>query len=214
MRTLGAIKGTLWEARLIPAVDMGVRFVLAVGVGDGRRIDRLGARRLGAVIVRSLTGCDVRRLTVHIPDQLVDRGGALQAAVVELVTRGLVEGAAEPSTIYGDPDDRLPPALDECTFTVGSGDTETLYRRAQRGQIIGDGSNRTRRLAQRAANDVSPEVLADEASDVARQFGMRLKVIGPEEAASMGMGMFMAVGRGSSNQPRFIALRSEPSRGA
>ena len=87
-----------------------------------------------------------------------------------------------------------------------------LYLRAQRGQIIGDGSNRTRHLAQRAANDVSPEVLADEASDVARQFGMRLTVIGPEEAASMGMGMFMAVGRGSSNQPRFIALRSEPSK--
>ena len=74
MRTLGAIKGTLWEARLIPAADMGVRFVLAVGVGDGRRIDRLGARRLGAVIVRSLTGCDVRRLAVHVPDQL-DRAG-------------------------------------------------------------------------------------------------------------------------------------------
>ena len=60
MRTLGAIKGTPWEARLVPAVDMGVRFVLAIGVGDGRRIDRLGARRLGAVIVRSLTGCDVQ----------------------------------------------------------------------------------------------------------------------------------------------------------
>ena len=74
MRTLGAIKGTLWEARLIPAAEMGVRFVLAVGVGDGRRIDRLGARRLGAVIVRSLTGCDVRHLAVHVPDQLVRPG--------------------------------------------------------------------------------------------------------------------------------------------
>src|SRR3972149_6945813 len=90
MRTLGAIKGTLWETRLIPASQMGVRFVLAVGVADGRRIDRLGARRLGAVIVRSLVGCDVRRLPVHLPDQLVGRGGVLQGAVVELVTRGLV----------------------------------------------------------------------------------------------------------------------------
>ena len=48
MRTLGAIKGTLWEARLIPAAQMGVRFVLAVGIGEGRKLDRLGARRLGA----------------------------------------------------------------------------------------------------------------------------------------------------------------------
>ena len=210
MRLLGAVKGTLWESRLIPAPEMAVRFVLAVGVGDGSKIDRLGARRLGAVIVRGLTGCDVRHLAVHVPDELVGRGGALQAAVVELLARGLVEGAAEPSTIYNDPDDRLPPALDDCTFIVESGDVDQLAMRAERGQIIGDGSNRTRRLAQRAANDVSPEVLADEASDVARQFGMRLTVIGPEEAAEMGMGMFMAVGRGSSNQPRFIALRSQP----
>ena len=129
---------------------------------------------------------------------------------MELVTRGLVEGAAEPSTIYRDPDHRLPPALDEGTLCVESGDVDDLYERASRGQLIGDGVNRTRRLAQRAANDVSPEVLADEASDVAREFGMQLTVLGPEQAAEMGMGMFMAVGRGSSNQPRFIALRSNP----
>ena len=212
MRTLGAIKASLWEGRLIPASGMGVRFVLAIGVGDGSRIGRLGARRLGGVIVRTLMGCDVRRLVVHIPDELVGRGGVLKGAVVELVTRGLVEGAAEPMTIYGDPDDRLPPALDECTFSVESGDLDELALRADRGQIIGDGSNRTRKLAQRAANDVSPEALADEASDVAREFGMTLTVIGPQQAAEMGMGLFMAVGRGSANQPRFIALRSSPER--
>ncbi|MFV2062416.1 MAG: hypothetical protein ACC726_02740, partial [Chloroflexota bacterium] len=141
---------------------------------------------------------------------LIERGGAMQAAVIELLTRGLVEGAAEPATIYKDPDDRLPPALDACTFVVESGDINDLVIRAERGQIIGDGGNRTRRLAQRAGNDVSPEVLADEASDVARQFNMRLTVLGPEEATELGMGLFMAVGKGSSNQPRFIALRSNP----
>jgi leucyl aminopeptidase len=210
LRTLGAIKAGPWEARLMPATDLGVRFVLAVGVGDGRRTDRRGAWRLGGVVVRALMGCDVRRLVVHLPDELGERSGILRAALVELVTRGLVEGAAEPMTIYGDPDDRLPPALDECTFSVGSGDLDELLLRAQRGQIIGDGGNRTRKLAQRSANDVSPEALADEASDVAREFDMRLTVIGPEQAAEMGMGLFMAVGRGSANQPRFIALRSSP----
>jgi leucyl aminopeptidase len=211
MRRLGAIKGALWESRLIPAQGMAARFVLAVGVGEGAAIGRLGARRLGSVMVRALTGCDVRTLAVHLPDRLIRRGGATPAAVIELVTRGLVEGAAEPSTIYREPDDRLPPALDACALIVESGDVSDLLARAERGQIIGEGGNRTRRLAQRAANDVSPEVLADEASDVARQFGMELTVFGPEQAAALGMGMFVAVGRGSSNQPRFIALRNKPA---
>lgn len=210
MRQLGAIKGTLWESRLIPARDMGAHFVLAVGIGDGRRLGRVAARRLGAVIVRRLEGCDVRHLAVHLPDSLAERGGAKPAAIVELMVRGLAEGAAEPSTIYRDATDTLPPALDECTVVVESGEPDALLIRAERGQIIGEGGNRTRRLAQRAGNDVSPEVLADEAATVARQFGMKLTVMGPEEAAAMGMGMFMAVGRGSANQPRFIALRSGP----
>jgi leucyl aminopeptidase len=210
MRTLGAVKGALWEARLIPGHDMGARFVLAVGIADGQKLDRTGARRLGGVIIRKLMGCDVRHLGVHVPDDLIARGGVQPGGFLEQLVRGLVEGAEEPSTIYLDPTDKLPPALDECTLVVESGDTDDLLTRAERGQIIAAGTNRTRRLAQRAANDVSPEVLADEASDIARQFGMTLTVIGPEEAVRLGMGMFMAIGRGSANQPRFIALRSGP----
>ena len=211
MRSIGALQGKLWEARLIPASDMGVRFVLVVGVGDGSAIDRLGARRLGSLIVRKLSGCDVSSLVVHLPDELITQGRAPKPAVVELVTRGLVEGAIEPSTIYRDSPDGLPPTLESCTLVIDSGDMSVLVQRAKRGQVIGEGGNRTRRLAQRAANDVTPEVLADEASDVARRFDMELTVFGPEEASQLGMGMFVAVGRGSSNPPRFIALRSKPA---
>ena len=50
LRRLGAVKGDLWEATLIPGREMGARFVLAVGIGDGSALDRLGSRRLGAVI--------------------------------------------------------------------------------------------------------------------------------------------------------------------
>ena len=210
MRRIGAVKGTPWEGRLIPAPGLGVRFILAVGIGDGARLDRTGAFRFGAVIVRRLTGMDVRQLVVHIPGLMLERGGVLQAAVVEQVTRGLVEGASEPATVYMDPSDKLPPALETCLFAMDDGDVDVLLTRAERGQILGDGSNRTRKLAQRAANDVSPEVLADEASDVAKQFGMDLTVFGPEEAAEKGMRLFMAVGRGSANQPRFISLRNRP----
>jgi len=210
LRTVGAIKGSLWEARLIPAREMGARFVLAIGVGDGSAIDRLGARRLGSVIVRKLAGCNVSSLALHLPDELVGRGGAPQEAVVELVTRGIVEGTPEPSTIYNEPSDKLPPTLEAVTFVVESGGADALLARAERGRIIGEGGNRTRRLAHRAANDVSPEVLADEASDLARQHGLELTVLGPEEAEKLGMGMFMAVGKGSANPPRFIVLRSKP----
>jgi leucyl aminopeptidase len=161
--------------------------------------------------VKRLAGIDVSTLAVHLPDELAGRGGALQAALVELLTRGLVEGAEDPSTLYNERGDMLPPSLEAVTFVVESGDAAALAARAERGRIIGDGGNRTRRLAHRSANDVSPEVLADEASDLAAAHGLELTVFGPEEAETMGMGMFMAVGRGSDNPPRFIALRNKPA---
>jgi leucyl aminopeptidase len=128
---------------------------------------------------------------------------------VELLSRGLIEGAADPKTIYTDPEDRAPD-LETVTFVVESGAADALAARAERGRIIGEGGNRTRRLAQRSANDVSPEVLADEASDLAVAHGLELTVLGPDEAEQLGMGMFMSVGKGSANKPRFIVLRNKP----
>src|SRR5207237_4154561 len=63
-------------------------------------------------------------------------------------------------------------------------------------------------LSNRSSNDVSPEVLADEASALAKQHGLSIDVIGPDKATELGMGLFMAVGRGSDNPPRMIVMRS------
>ena len=74
--------------------------------------------------------------------------------------------------------------------------------------IIAEGSNFARTLSNRAANDVSPAVLADEARAIAEQHDLWIDVLEPERATELGMGMFMAVGRGSDNPPRMIVLRS------
>ena len=79
---------------------------------------------------------------------------------------------------------------------------------AERGVIIGEGANMARTLSNRAANDVSPEVLADEARAIAEKHGLWIDVIEPDRATELGMGMFMAVGRGSDNPPRMIVMRS------
>ncbi len=74
--------------------------------------------------------------------------------------------------------------------------------------IIGEGANVARNLSNRAANDVTPIVLADEARAIAERHGLWIDVIEPERAIELGMGMFMAVGQGSDNPPRMIVMRS------
>ena len=119
----------------------------------------------------------------------------------------MVEGMHDPATIYRDEVESTPPALSDLTLIMSGADA-AIATAAERGRIIGEGTNRTRRLSQRAANDVSPEVLADEAVALGRAHDLQVEVLGPEEATALGMGMFMAVGRGSDNPPRFIVMRS------
>ena len=101
-----------------------------------------------------------------------------------------------------------PPELDELILVAPGAEAAALKRAAERGVIIGEGANLSRRLDNRAANDVTPEVLAGEARAIAERHGLSIDVIEPEQAAELGMGMFLAVGRGSDNPPRMIVLRS------
>ncbi len=207
-RRVGELNGKAHIAALLRGTEMGAGWVLGMGIGERDKFDRVQAVRLGASIERRLGGRSVSRLAVWLPAQLGSSAGLDTAGLVELVTRGVVEGEHEPAAIYRDSVDSAPPRLDELTLVVTGGDPSVLTAAASRGQTIGAGANRVRGLAQRAANDVSPEVLADEATTLGNECGLDVEIIGPERAAEMGMGMFLAVGKGSDNPPRFIVLRS------
>ncbi|MBA3308194.1 MAG: leucyl aminopeptidase [Chloroflexi bacterium] len=208
-REVGELAGKPWSSALVRGAEMGADWVLGMGVGKAEDFDRVIALRLGAAIERRLIGRSVRRLGVYLPSGLVSDGGLEVAAAVEMLARGVIEGMADPYAIYRQGVEAdLPPQLDELVLCVPDGDVTALTAAAERGMIIGEGGNRTRRLAQRASNDVSPEVLADEASAIAAEHGLTVETFGPEKAAELGMGMFLAVGRGSDNPPRFISIRS------
>jgi leucyl aminopeptidase len=225
-RRLGELTGKAHASALLRGTGLAADWLVGMGVGSAQEFDRLAALRYGAAIERRLAGRSVRRVAVWLPDALAGRNGSVggtrsgrsngwdrwepldQGALVELVVRGVVEGSHEPGTIYREKVDAAPPDLDELILVVPDGDEPALTRAAERGRVIGEGSNRARTLAQRASNDVSPAVLADEATAIAQAHGLQVEVIGPEQAAEIGMGLFLAVGRGSDNPPRFIVLRS------
>jgi leucyl aminopeptidase len=203
----GELTGARFATALAAAGDLPTRRVLTVGTGPLADVDREAIVHLGATIERRLGGRPVRSLAIWIGDL----AGALDggaAAVAELLARGVVEGSFDPAAQYRAVPEALPPALDELIIVAPGLDATTLRAAAARGVVVGEGTNLTRRLANRAANDVSPQVLADEAGAIAAEHGLWLDVIDEVRAAELGMGMFLAVGRGSSNPPRMIVMRS------
>ena len=182
------------------------RLLVVLG-GQSADLDREAVVKIAAAGARRLGGRQVRSLGVWLtPLADVLEGGA--AAVAELVARGVVEGGYEPARIYRESYDDGVPDLSELVLVAPGEDAGRLAKAAERGTIFGEGANIARTLSNRSSNDVSPEVLAEEAYTLAKKHGLWIDVIGPEKATEMGMGLFMAVGRGSDNPPRMIVMRS------
>jgi leucyl aminopeptidase len=191
------------------AASGGVRAarLLTISAGPADGLDRELVGRLGAAAMHRLAGRHVASVAVWLEPLAAVDGGA--EVVAGLVARGIVEGMFDPKTLYVDEVPTAPPAIDELVLVAPAGaDAAALTRSAERGVIMGEGANLARSLANRAANDVSPEVLAEEAYTLARKHGLWIDVIGPDKATELGMGMFMAVGKGSDNPPRMIVMRS------
>ncbi len=197
--------------------ELPVGRVLAIAAGPAQELDRETVVRLGAAIQRRLAGRPVHRLAVWLGAISTSLDGGAEAAA-ELITRGIVEGSYDPASLYqtGDAATKaLPPVLGELILMMpGTAGTAAATRAAERGAVIGEGTNLTRRLANRSANDVSPQVLADEARALAAAHALRVDVLDEKRAAKLGMGLFLAVGQGSANPPRMIVLRSGGEREA
>ena len=207
-RRIGEVAGAPFRRVLLRGRELGAPWVLAVGAGAVAGFDALAAYRVAASIERRLAGHPVTRLAIWLPASLWTRTGLSADDLAMLVARGVAEGAYDPATLYRSGYDEAPPELDELVLVAPGANVASLQAAAERGATIGEGARIARDLANRASNDVSPDVLADAATDLARANGLSIDVIGPDRATEMGMGLFMAVGRGSDNPPRLIVLRN------
>ncbi len=185
LATFGELSGKRYHAALAASGELPAGRLLVVGAGQADGLSRETIHRLGAAIERRLAGRAVRSLAIWLGDlgQAVDGG---DATVVELLTRGVVEGSYEPKAIYLANVESAPPTLDELILIVPGGDGPSLAKAAERGRIMAEGANVARNLANRASNDVSPIVLAEAAQDIAARNGLTIDVIEPERAAELG----------------------------
>jgi leucyl aminopeptidase len=218
LAAFGELRSKRFSSSIAAPGELPAGRVLTISVGDADAIDRETVLHVGAAAEHRLGGRQARSLAIWL-SPLADalsggagartKGAAAGAeAAAELVARGVVEGSFDPKSLYRDDVATVPPTLDELILIAPGADAGTLTKAAERGVIIGEGANHARSLSNRSANDVSPEVLAEEARDLAKKHGLWIDVIEPDRARKLGMGMFLAVGQGSDNPPRMIVMRS------
>jgi leucyl aminopeptidase len=209
LAAFGELRSKRYTSSLAPSGELAAGRLLTISAGEAAMVDRETVVHVGAAAEHRLGGRNARSLAVWLTPLADVLDGGVDA-VAELVARGVVEGSFEPKTLYRDRDDisSAPPILDELILVAPGADASAAQKAAERGVIIGEGANHAKSLSNRSANDVTPEVLAQEARDIASEHGLWIDVIEPDRARELGMGMFLAVGQGSDNPPRMIVMRS------
>jgi leucyl aminopeptidase len=182
--------------------------VLVVGLGPHRREKTRGdaepLRRAAAAAVRRARDLNAGSVAVFMPpDGLSPRERA--QAVVE----GALLGTYRFDKYLKEKNPRAVRALTvlEPDRRGAAGAREGV----RLGRIWAEATCLTRDLVNEPANVVTPTFLARRATEIAREGGLKLRVLERAECARMGMGAYVGVAQGSEEPPKFIHLSYVPA---
>jgi len=186
--------------------------IAALGAGDRRKLTLAQLRDLAAQAVqlgRNAGASSVCFAPPQLPPRQLERG--LQHA-----TEGALLGLYRFDR-YRSNDGKKPNPVTSVIFcTGGKGKSPRAARTAlDRAQVVAAAVARARDWVNEPAAAMTPSRLAELARDLAKKHPqLQAKVLTPKECEKLGMGMFLAVGRGSDEEARLIHLTYTPRRKA
>jgi leucyl aminopeptidase len=204
--TGGAITQTLTWGEFNPVEDEtalieveGINASRILFVASGRRgRGAWRARRNASKAARRLQGRGAASLAFWLRDG--EGPDAYGAAVI-----GASQGTYRPYAFYGRVRDTAA-MLRSVEELILIGDVMPDDGALQEAAAVADGVEWARELANRSANDLYPETMAELARGLADD-GCSVEVLGPAEMRALGMGALLGVGMGAAHEPRLIAVK-------
>ena len=197
------IKGASGELVLLHAAQQPKR-VLVVGLGEREKFKPSALAKYAGAAVRYLGKRNVTSIAFALPAEVGSHASEAAGFIVE----GALSGTIDATTYRTEPD--KPIVIDGITILASAGDTTLdktqLEAGAERGHIIGEAVNAARLMALTPANDMTPTILAQRASDLAAKYGLAYHALDEAAMEAKGMGAILGVSRGSDESARMIVL--------
>lgn len=184
------------------------KHLLIVGLGKKDECKPATLRNGAALAARKFRERYLKNAAVAFP--LEAKGKAVRRCLQALL-EGVFFGSARFDKYLTDEESKFE-GLDRVSIVVAR-KSRALEEGARLGALIAEAVLYARRLVTEPSNVLTPKRMAQEAKKVAKELGLSIKVLGPEECEEMGMGAYLGVAKGSKNEPRFIHLSHRP-RGA
>ena len=184
---------------------IGPKRILLLGVGKPESFLPSDLRPVAARAARAAAASKCQSLALVVPKA----EAAAAERVGEFVAQGvLLAGYQFDKYLSGDRK-RSSTLAEVQVVAAGAGSAE-LQKGVERGEKIAHGIAQARDLANEQASHLTPVQFAAVATELATQHGLESEILGPKECTELGMGCFLAVARGSDEEPRLIHLTYRP----
>lgn len=189
-----AFSGAKDETLLLLNDAAGPERVLLVGSGSN---DTKALTRAATLAGRKANALNVGALALWSEE--------LQGERVEGVIAGLSLGAWEFRELMAAPK-KGPPRKPLSSARIYVENVRATKAAFEAGVAVAEGQRLARRLAMLPGNICTPQYLADAAKDIAKRHKLAVKVLGRAEMKKLGMGSFLAVAQGTTQDPKLIVL--------
>jgi len=193
----GEFKGRIHEVLPVPTNGrIAARRLILYGLGAINDLDGQRLRSAHHELIRAARTYGYHRIGLM-------RGEPLGSDTMRAVVEGCVMGTFERrSRQTGSQPERG--GLEELILTgFGQGRDHELVLAQQ----AGEATNRAREWQNAPGNELTPDVLAQEANKIAQRHGMEIEVLGPDELRAGGYNLLLGVAAGSTQHPHMIRLR-------
>jgi len=179
------------------------RRLLFVGLGKREEFEVPDTRQAGALIIQGAEKVHATSIASTLPP--------FDATAAERATGFLAEGMLASDYRYERfraEKERRTGRVEQVQIVLAGENLPHLA--VSRAEIVGRAVCLTRDLVNEPPGELTPTKLAEVAQDMASKSGLDCKVLGPKECEKQNMRLFLAVARGSVEEPRFIHLTYRP----
>jgi leucyl aminopeptidase len=181
-------------------VNTPIKKIMLVGLGkaDAVKLDTL--RKAGATIARAAK----REKAVTLGISLPVVGDA--ALTTQVITEGVLLALHQDNRFKSEVEEKNKLKLESVQLLDAAGNDAAIAK----AQAICDGVILARELVAAPANFVTPMSMAQTAEELAKEYGLTLKILEQAECEALGMGAFLGVSQASEMPPKFIHLTYTP----
>ncbi|MFW2440772.1 MAG: leucyl aminopeptidase [Arenicellales bacterium] len=201
----GDISGKFGKLLMLPKVPgIPAERILLVGCGKTAEFSLKKLLKVTDLTIRNLQQNNISEATLFLPEipvENTDIGTRIEQIIIQAT-----HSCYQSDSLKTDKQENKPP-LQKITLLVPErSDLDAGKQALMDGQAIAAGVNMARQLGDLPGNICTPTYLAEQAAEIAAEFGMKIKVLNEKAMAKLSMGALLSVSRGSRQEARLIVL--------